>query len=780
MLRSKISILIIIIFFSIKTYSQYTLSGIVKDTANMPLNYATVILFNGDSLISGCITDYKGMFKLKNIDKGKYLFEINYTGYTSFNKKLDINKDIHFETIVLKEKSQIIDDINITGQKTQTKTEVDRLVYVVGSSDKKNAKDTYQVLTKIPELEVNTIDKSVSIIGSDNTLILINNVKRDNDFLQSINPKNVKKVEVISNPSAKYLSRDVTGVINIITKEKTTGYKGEISEMITPNLNTNGWTNYNFTYSKNKINFYAFGFLSFLNEKKINYNIINKIYIDEEEIKKETRSNYGSFCMPSSAITSGCEINFNEKNFMFIDARLEGYSAVTKSNYDGIYSVNNVFQHNFQIDKQNKSNQNSRKYSIYYQNKPGNKGKLFAIEGNYNIFVNNYTLLYKEESPVDLYENNMKSKSLKKSYDLQADYSQNFGDIKGEGGYRIYYQDVIQKLTTETKNDSLDKINYKELKNYLYLNFNGKILEKLSFQTGIGAEFTNTNINNNETDTVNNNYLKLLPVIGLQYKINKKHSLKFNYLSSLNRPSISSLNPAERYSDTLKVSSGNPYLEPYYSHRFNLKYTYSHNKLYLSPSITYTYIPDYIVKIGQTDNNSIYHLTYQNLAKYDYLKMSLYMKLKLLKEWNIKSNIFSRYSKFNDVSNEINTYLWSYGWYVATDIKYKNLSFYLSYYRKPEFLSGKKKGRSADDSWFSAYYEINDNWNVGFDIRYFLLWKENYTIDDQYYYESYEHWNNNRYFQFLIDITYSFETGKKIDKKRKKIHNTDSSEGLDL
>lgn len=772
--------LLFLLFLCNKIFSQNTLSGSVTDSTFFPLSYATVALYINDTLINGSITNETGFFKLENIKSGKYILKINYIGYALYKNETEITQNLNLGNIMLTMDSKLIEEINIIGKKTNTKTEADRLVYEVSASEIKNAVNVYQVLINVPELQVNPLQKTASVIGAENTLLLINGVKRDEGALLGIDPKNIQKVEVISNPSARYLSSDVTGVINIITKEKASGYVGGISEMITPNLKTNGWTDFNFSYNKKKISFYSFGFLSFLNENKSQDNLITKTHINEDIFQKETKSIYNQFKMSSGDITGGCEINFNEKNHMLVDARLGGFLSNGSTGSDGIYSENSVFQHNYQIVKQTSGDEIRQKYSIYYQYKPDDKGTLLAIEGNYNVFIDNYLLSYTDESINSLYVNNMQSRSLKNSFDLQADYSRSFGNLKGEGGYRIYFQDVEQNLDYKSQNNISNFLFFKELKNYFYLNFNGKISENLTYQTGIGGEFTNTVINSDVTDTINNNYFKALPALGFMYKINKKNSLKLNYLSSLSRPSISNLNPTVRYVDSLKVISGNPYLEPYYTNRLNLKYTLSLKKLYISPSITYSYIPNNIVSFGQTDNSGIYRASFKNIANYNYFQTTFDFNYTILTDLKLNANVFYRFVEYNDSYNSIQNEKGSVGYSVSTNFNYKDLTFYFAYNRKPEYLSGNTIGRSADDSWLSVSWSINDNWNIGANARYLLLWKSMYNINDKNYYEYYESFKNDRHFQILIEISYTFEKGNKFDKKRKKISNTDSSEGLEL
>jgi len=776
-------LLVTLFVFSLKiiSYSQYFVSGLVTDSSKTALSHATVLLKENDKLFEGCITDGKGFFRIQNLSVGTYQLEIDFLGFEPYIKKLQLTNNAELGLIILKEKVGVIDSINVYGKRTNTKSEVDRIVYTVSQKEKKNAVNSYQVLANVPELQVNTLQKSVAVTGSENTLILINNIKKDNLALLSLNPKDIEKVEVITNPSTRYLSEDITSIINIVTKESIAGIKAELTEKTTPDFKTDNWSKFNIRANSKRLEFYSVGFISTLNETRSQYKSIMGTKSNTNSFEKRVNTNSNTFNMLSGEMKSGLAFSINENNYLQFDACIGGYHSKGKGNLGGRIYEDSTFKSDLLIEKDDGRTENRQEYSAYYQYSPKGTNSILSINAGFNRYTDNYNLLYDESSNNSDFRNDLSSKSNKQSYDFQANYSRNIFNLKGDFGYRLYHQLVNQKMLYKAFGDSLNSIDYKELRNYFYFNVNGDIVKnKLSFQIGLGVEDTRTNIRSESSNSKTNSYVGLLPSMGLNFNFNQKHSLKVNFLKTLDRPSVSSLNPTLRYVDSLKNESGNPYLKPSNRFKLNLKYVYSLKKLYISPSITYNLSAKNITKVGQVNADGIYLLSYKNIANYYSWEGALTLNYQFANGFKFNSNAYYRILRYNDSNNNIDCKLNTYGYFATLAYEYKKFLFYLSYIKQPEFLVGKMRGRNGDDSWTSIYWNLNSNWNLGVNLRYLSLWKSSNIINDGAYFERSEVNNFDRHLRFMIEITYSFEKGRKNQNSSKKINSTDSSEGLRL
>jgi hypothetical protein len=774
-MKIKILLLLIIIHCFNISQAQYTIKGTITDSKKMSLLSATIVMYLGDSIYGACISDMQGNFNFINVQEGKYSIVVSYLGYLNYDTSFVCKSNLDLGNLLLKVKENHIDEVSIIGE-TTTKVSVDKIRYKIKSYEKRNAPNALSVLKNVPELTVNTIDKKLIVNGSESSLLLVNNIRRDFQYLQNISPSSIESVEIITNPSTRYLSRDISSIINIQTSEKTIGYSGLVGTSVTPDIITDSWTEYNFRVNNKKISFFTNGYISTLNEdqhiKKYNTKTINDF---GSNLKKKETTDY-SFYKASYSIIGGCEIDINKSNYLIFDLRLKGWDATRDEVYLGNFYQDNLFQNTFVDSINNKNNELSQKYSAYYQNK-GEIG-LLAIEFNYNKFKNNTDNYFYETSENDNFLNNLSYLSNKNSIDFQVDYSLQLGDLNLGTGFRCYYQDVNQSILYDNLTDSIEQLTFKELRGYPYFNMKSDIGKNLTYMLGVGYEINNYQI---ETEkTYKNTFSQILPTAGIHYNINKKNNIKFNYSTRLYRPPVLYLNPSVRYVDSLTISYGNPELTPYYRHRFSLKYTLNKNKIYLSPAIKYDYQPKFINKVGFTNSKGIYETSYDNISVYNCLTPSIYLRYSILKTLQLKASFDYYIMQFKDKTNEIDSRLQSLGFSVSSTYEVNSFSFYLSYQYQPEFLSGEAVVKSANDSWFSFSYNLKDKWFLGFDIRYFELWSETSVIDKKDFFDEYQHTVYDRHFRVLLNVSYNFSNKLKSQNKRKRIKNTDSGDNMDL
>jgi len=774
-MRIKILPFLIFLFCFQFSSAQYFIKGKITDLDNNYLLNATVVLYSGDTIYGACISNNQGNFNFINIDSGKYTLQISYLGYSNYDTSFVCKSDLNFESIKLKAKNNQLDEVAVIG-KTATKVSVDKIQYKIKPYEKRNAPTALYVLKNVPELTVNTIDRTLKVNGSEKTLLLIDNIRRDFKYLQSISPETIESVEIITNPSAKYLSRDITSIINIQTSKKAIGYTGLVGTSTTPDIFTDNWTEYKFRINNKKISFFTNGSFSLLDEDKHNSKYYTKTINDFGSNLKIKETNSYNFNMVSYNIGGGCEIDIDKSNFVILDFRLKGWDASRDAVYLGKFYQNDIFQNLFTDTINNKNDELSQKYSAYYQNK-GEAG-LLAMELNFNKFNNSTDNYFYETSKQDSFINIFFYESKKNSIDYQIDYTIQTNNLNFEAGVRCYYQNVNQNIKYDNLSDSIEQMIFNEFRVYPYANIKNSVGKHFSYMLGVGCEINKYLI---ETEQTNNNlFSKILPTAGIYYNINKKNTIKFNYSTRLYRPKVVFLNPTVRYIDSLTISYGNPELTPYYKHKFKLKYTISKNKIYVTTSINYDYQPEYINRVGFTNAHGIYETSFENISVYNCITPSLYLKYSLLKTLQLTADLNYYFMQFKDDINDFDYRLQSLGFSLSSTYEINNFSFYLSYLYQPKVLSGEAVAKSANDSWFTASYNLNDKWFFGFNVRYFEVWKETSSINKQDYIRNFQHTTRDRYFRILLDVSYSFDNKLKTKRKRKRIKNTDSGNNMEL
>ncbi len=204
---------------------------LVDSTLNTPVEFATLSLFRLPNLtqpIDGTLTDEKGKFELKNLAPGQYAVKFSFMGYldkvVSNLTVSDNQKNVNLGNVVFSANVKMLEEVSVTGQAALIDEKVDRLVYNAERDITSRGADAAEVLRKVPLLTVD-LDGNVQLRGSSNIRVLINNKPSTimaasvADALRQIPADQIKTVEVITSPSAKYDAEGSSGIVNIITKK---------------------------------------------------------------------------------------------------------------------------------------------------------------------------------------------------------------------------------------------------------------------------------------------------------------------------------------------------------------------------------------------------------------------------------------------------------------------------------------------------------------------------------------------------------------------------------
>jgi hypothetical protein len=241
------------------------ISGSVIDSlTKKPVEYATISLFKSGGTVptNGVLTDEKGNFKLDNIKSGNYKITISFLGYKT--KTIDPvtttpgKPDANLGSVILPPSARALKEVAIVGQQALIENKIDKIVYNAEKDLTAAGGTATDLLSKVPMVSVD-INGNVSVRGDNNVRVLINGKPSGatsaslSDVLKSIPADQIKSIEVITSPSAKYDAEGSAGIINIITKQKNvSGLSGGISGGVgTRQNNGNG----NLNYNKNRFNF---------------------------------------------------------------------------------------------------------------------------------------------------------------------------------------------------------------------------------------------------------------------------------------------------------------------------------------------------------------------------------------------------------------------------------------------------------------------------------------------------------------------------------------------
>jgi outer membrane receptor protein involved in Fe transport len=644
------------------------LKGIVKDKSeDSPLQYATVSVFNEDStLAGGGIAAKDGSFSV-DLKAGEYYAVVQFISYekqTIQNIKIsDKNPIFNTGIISLNQASSTLSEVTVTAEKSQMLVELDRKVFNVGKDLSSTGKSALEILDNIPSVAVD-VDGNISLRGSQDLQILVDGkpsglYNSDNpDALKNLPGSMIERVEVITNPSAKYEAKGMVGIINIILKkDQRKGVNGSFD--ITAGYPQDYGASVNVNFRREKINYYLNYGIRY-NERPGVGHIYQRFYnlsdtlatltrstnTDQNRLRKQLSNNF----------RGGFDYTLNSKNTLTAEFTmgLNNENDSSKVQYWDYNAANTLSQYTKRIDL-GKNIENEVELSLNYTKTFDQKDKKLTAVAQF--FDNN------ESSHDDITQDSInyvlyppaESRTLQKTSNnqdeqnllLQADYTQPFGDAgKIETGYRSEFRRILNPYEV-TQEDSTgnwqslpgftNNFEYDENVYALYLQGSEKF-KKISIQLGLRAEYTDVHTYLKETEVSDSyHYLDPFPTIHTTYQLDDRSSLQLSYSRRINRPQPWALNPFHTYSDSRNIRAGNPNLKPEYTDALEGGYLYNKNKVNLYAGVYYRYTKDPIERVDT--GNLIRYTLPVNLTQKQSFGGEANLTIDPVKWWTLSGNI---------------------------------------------------------------------------------------------------------------------------------------------
>ena len=234
------------------------------------------------SMAGGVITDEKGVFRIDGLKYGSYVLTVSYIGYQNTTREFTLSpeaKHASFKQIELSEDNQMLGEVKVTGIRSQMKFEIDKKVFNVDQAIAATGGSASDILQNIPSVEVDT-EGTVSLRGSESVTVWINGkaqgLTSDNqgDILEQMPAESIERIEVITNPSAKYSPEGTVGIINIVLKrDRKAGYYGS-AQVGSSTTNTSEFGGYNASGNINYSSglFDAYANISYRERRNMNEN----------------------------------------------------------------------------------------------------------------------------------------------------------------------------------------------------------------------------------------------------------------------------------------------------------------------------------------------------------------------------------------------------------------------------------------------------------------------------------------------------------------------------
>ena len=566
-------------------------SGMVRDGMNESIPFASVFLLqvSDSSVVKGASADENGLFVIENVLPDLYFIRASYIGKTSDLIAIDINGEVKIGALIIDQAVEILDEVVVNSVKPLIERKADRLLFNVENSVASQG-SSWEVLKRTPGViavqdNLQVRNQSVTVYINDRKVQLSSQEVRS--LLENLSGAQIKLIEVINNPPAKY---DAEGgpVLNIVmAKNIALGYKGNVSSTITQSIfpkYTFGTAQFYKTSKLNVFASYTYGPSKEFKNVESNINFIDDTGIFSRwgtDFDKTTRAKtHNGLLNLDYAFDDRNELRLASNILLSPDKTFDQTQVTEMRNRLNVLDSTFITGSNLLEDKNNLS------ADLTYIHRFKEEGNL-SLNGQYTKF--NYDLTQAAVSnyfdPQDQFIRAFAfftdATQEVDIYTAQLDISSKMGSVSYETGFKGSFIDSRSGLgfynvlgTGRVFNAALsDDYRYEEKVYAGYFSL-AKEWEKFSIKAGLRAEQTFSKGSSLSLSSINDlRYLELFPSLYLLHSIDENHSLSFDYSRKLGRPRYEDLNPFRVYINENNFVEGNPNLTPFFSHNFNLNYT---------------------------------------------------------------------------------------------------------------------------------------------------------------------------------------------------------------
>jgi len=692
-----------------------TISGVVTGveegkSENLAFVSVSIHAMKDSLVLKAAASDNGGAFSLEVESTDSVLVYFNIIGFKPIWKKIAASASVSLGTVQLARTSAVTSEMEFVAKKPLVQVQADKTIFNVEGTANAIGLNALELLRRAPGVVIDN-NNNISVKGKSGITVYIDGRisplqgSQLSDFLKSTPSSSIEKIEIITNPSARFDAAGTAGILNIVMK-KNSNYGQNATFGLGYGNQIYGKINGSFTYNrrKGKTNVYAtygnnfsedWGYMRFYKEQ-------NGTFFDQNSYTySKNKSHYGKAGIDISINdknTIGFSVNGNLSNDLWdshgstpigsiapgagVDSTLEANS--TNDGYRNNYGANANYQWKGSNEKE--------------LNVDANYGLYDIDNGNFqpNRYLGSYGNLLNERN----YQNNTATQ-----IDIaivRADYSFNWKKIKWEAGLKGTQVNTNNKLdffnvvgnNLEVDSNLTNKFDYKERVLAAYANASGKY-KKFGWQVGVRAENTKSNgelfaLTPQSLSKVDRLYTNLFPSAAITFNHKETSTFNLTYSRRIDRPSYQSLNPFESRLDELSYSRGNAFLQPQYTDALEL----SHTLFYMiTSSLGYSKTNGFFTEITDTTEFSRSYIETRNLGYRENITFNIGSPIEFTKWWEGFLN-FGVYNVHNRAvfkgGNTIDLRATSYNIFMQNTFKFnKTNSFELSgFYNGPSVWGG--------------------------------------------------------------------------------------------
>jgi outer membrane receptor protein involved in Fe transport len=647
-----------------------SISGTVIDSlTKKPMDYATVSLFKTGVVapLNGSLTNEKGSFTITNVPPGNYKIQIAFVGYatkTIAGVVLTASKpDRNIGQVIVSPSAKMLEAVEVTGQKALIENKIDKLVFNAEKDVTSAGGNATDILRKVPMVSVD-MDGNVALRGSQNVRILINGkpsgalVTNAADVLKSMPSDQIKNIEVITAPSAKYDAEGSAGIINIVTKKKeVSGFSGSVTAGIgTRQSNESA----NFNFNKNKLSVTGnFGYNT--GWPQTTYTSFNSQNTDLGTSSSSNGQNTSNRHFLNGAASLGYDFNNNNSlssSFSLRGGTFKNDGSTTNSNFspqEGTVEYTAI--------NSNENHRSNFDWNTDFTHKFKKEGEELSIAAQWTHGVADVNYL----SEYSAFTQNQRAvnNGINNEYTFQADYVLPINKtFKLETGAKT----IIRKITSQYdffnpdasgqyvfNSETSNTYDYDQDVYSGYGLLTTTLNHGFTIQTGLRVETTKIGGNSGNAGVglspFNNNYTNFVPSFVISKALTPSQTIKLSYSKRIQRPSLQFLNPFRNTSNPLNQTQGNPQLAPEITQTIELNYSTFVKSAVINASVYYKKTDDIIESYVSTvpfttlDNRGnvitrdVSLTNFLNVGNNNSVGSSLFGSVELFKIFTVRGNV---------------------------------------------------------------------------------------------------------------------------------------------
>ena len=722
-----------------------------KDT---PLEYVSFRLFSvkDSSIVAGIFTDVGGKFTLENLPLGNFYAKITFTGYAPLImndiKISSVMKVVNLGTIKMElGDSKMLQEIKIVGEIDLLKIGIDKKVYNVGEDLSVKGGTANDVLNNIPSVQVDQEGK-ISLRGDGGVTILIDGRPSSlsgtsgKSLLDALPAGSIERIEIVTNPSAKYDPDGTSGIINIVLKKnKLKGFNGLVNGTLGSGDLTGGNSfegGVSLSYRNSKFNTFGSYAGRYTEGYRNNYSDLTQTFTDGSSFRI-LQERIGTDLNAGHTIRLGSDFYLKARHLLGISStasigQRDRTGSQWNSSYDGSgtqlalwnrYSSDPSQQQNLDINVNYKYDlKEDRGTLIMDFNQSLGKDD---IQGYYdqNYYTNDTILLGAQPIQQQLF-----NKERNNVTTGQVDFTYTFPKIKAriETGTKA----ILRHQSVDTYSESYDTLQnlymqdtisdfqyqYDEKIFSLYGIF-GQQLGKFKYQAGVRLEKA-YQIPDLISDSIRivNDYFNYFPSAHIRYSLTEKSEISLSYSKRITRAAAADLNPFTSYADPYNLRRGNPYLQPEFIDSYDLGYANEIKKVTFTVSLYYRHNTHIISRIKEFYNDNTSAMTFINLDASHNFGSEAVVIVKPFKWWRNTLSANANYFQFvddNATANwNVNGISWSAKYSGAVDFWKKTATVQLNVnYNSPRnSVQGRVQRKGPVDLSFEKTFK-DGKWSLG-------------------------------------------------------------------